>query len=623
MHARPALTRAFVLPTVLLAIASIGPGFAQQRTDPAAAATERKAFNAVQGPDAEYVLLSDRYTLSADGSVVHERTSRLQVNSYLAINRRYGESKVDYDPAIETFEVITNRTVLPSGQVVEAPANAVVDDQPSAAEGNPLWSGLRRKILVHTALEPGAVIEEAYRITLKAEARPWLDFGEPLAAELPIRERVVAWDVPKSASQRVTASASIVSVMPTVSEKDGRAVWTLRRDGVPAIPDEPGAPPRSETLPFLWVSTCDWEEAAVEFGRRIEAAGPAPESAVAAANQAMARETAWEPRLLAALTAISGSLNVSGITPALQHWQIKPLADIWRSGYATPLELATLEAKVLRAAGFSADVALLAPPGRTDKAAPGFAGFDRALLRLTGEDGTPRLYDPAGPAAGVPLEARISGPLLVPRHPGFEAAPTSDPTRRDLTLVAEVAADGGLSGSLALVATGAATPHAARTATNGGPRGYPGFKKDLFAICAALSAWNPLAAPAGLIVGIGAVLIAWRAAVREEGRTRRIAICAVALGGGAVVASAVVLLLSSGMLSRNLPEQAVVPGRAPNEVKRLLEEAERRTEAAAFGLLLIPAIAAVRFLVWPPAASFKNSTCCVSRNSTAWVSLNS
>ncbi len=102
----------------------------------------------------------------------------------------------------------------------------------------------------------------------------------------------------------------------------------------------------------------------------------------------------------------------------------------------------------------------------------------------------------------------------------------------------------------------------------------------LFAICAALSAWNPLAAPAGLIVGIGAVLIAWRAAVREEGRTRRIAICAVALGGGAVVASAVVLLLSSGMLSRNLPEQAVVPGRAPNEVKRLLEEAERRTEAA-------------------------------------------
>lgn len=460
MRARPAPARAFVLPTLLLAIASAGPGLTQHRTGPATAVAERKAFNAVPGPDAEYLVLIDRYTLRDDGSVVHERTSRLQVNSYLAINRKYGESKVDYDPAIETFEVVANRTVLPSGQVVEAPANAFVDDQPPAAEGNPLWSGLRRKIIVHTALEPGAVIEEAYRITLKADASPWLDFGEPLAAELPIRERVVEWDVPISASQRVTASVSIVPMMPTVVETAGRAVWTWRRAGVPAIPEEPGAPPRSEAVPFLWASTCAWDEAAAELARRIEAAGPAPETAVAAARQAMAKETSWEPRLLAALAAVAGSLNVSAIAPALQHWQPKPLAEVWRSGYATPLELASLEAKVLMAAGFSADVALLAPPARNRKAGPGFAGFDRALLRLAGEDGTPRLYDPAEPAAGVPLEARIAGPLLIPRRPGFEAAPTSNPSRRDLTVVAEVRADGGLSGSLALFATGAATPHA-------------------------------------------------------------------------------------------------------------------------------------------------------------------
>jgi hypothetical protein len=446
---------------VLLAIASAVPSFAQQRAGPATAATERKAFTAFPGPDAEYLVLVDRYTLRDDGSVVHERTSRLQVNSYLAINRKYGESKVEYDPAIETFEVVTNRTVLPSGELVEAPANAFVDDQPPAAEGNPLWSGLRRKIIVHTALEPGAVIEEAYRITLKADASPWLDFGEPLAAELPIRERVVEWDVPKSASQRVTVSVSIVPVMPTVSEKAGRAVWTCRRAGVPANPEEPGAPPRNEALPFLWASTCDWDEAAAELARRIEAAGPAPETAVAAAREAMAKETAWEPRLLAALAAITGSLNVSAITPALQHWQVKSLAEVWRSGYATPLELASLEAKVLRAAGFSADIALLAPAGRNRKDAPGFAGFDRTLLRLTGEDGTPRLYDPAEPAAGVPLEAWIAGPLLIPQRPGFVTAPTSNPSRRDLTVVAEVRADGSLSGSLALVATGAATPHAA------------------------------------------------------------------------------------------------------------------------------------------------------------------
>jgi hypothetical protein len=459
MPPHPASARALVLLALLASLAFAAPSLAQPRPGGAPAAAERKAFNAVPGPDAEYLLLSDRYTLRKDGAVVHERRSRLQVNSYLAINRKYGESKVEFDPAIETFEVMTNRTVLPSGRVVEAPANAVVEDQAPAAQHNPLWSGLRRKIMVHTALEPGAVIEEVYRITLAPGARPWLDFGEPLAAEVPIRDRIVEWDVPKSVSQGVTASVSIVPVMPTVSENGERTVWTWRHADVAAIPEEPGAPPRNEALPFLWASTCSWEETAAELARRIVAAGPAPEGAVAAARQAMAKETAWEARLLAALSAITGSLNVSGISPPLQHWQIKPLAEVWRLGYATPFELACLEANVLSATGFSADIALLGPPERNSKTAPGFAGFDRALLRVTGEDGTPRLYDPSEPAAGGPLEARIAGPLLVPRS-GLEAPPTSLPSRRDLTIVAEVQADGSVSGSVALVATGAATPQA-------------------------------------------------------------------------------------------------------------------------------------------------------------------
>ena len=261
MSLRAIHARALVLSTLLATLAPSSPLRAQQPAGSASpAVTHRKAFDAVPGPDAEYLELVDRYTLRADGSVVHEHTSRLQVNSYLAINRGYGESKVDYDPAIESFEVVKNRTVLTSGRVVEAPTNAVVDDQPPAAKGNPLWSGLRRKIIVHTALEPGAVIEEAYRITLAAGAHPCLDVGEPLAAEAPIRERVVEWDVPKDASQRVTASVSIFGLMPNVSGNADRAVWTWRRVGVPAIPEEPGATHRSEALPFLWASTCSWDE---------------------------------------------------------------------------------------------------------------------------------------------------------------------------------------------------------------------------------------------------------------------------------------------------------------------------------------------------------------------------
>jgi hypothetical protein len=458
MCPRPTSTRALTVPILLLSLASAAPGLAQQK---AAAPEERKAFNAVPGPDAEYLLLSDRYTLRDDGSVVHERRSRLQVNTYLAINRKYGESKVDYDPAIESFEVLPNRTVLPSGSVVEAPANAVVDDQPFAAQGNPLWSGLRRKIIVHTALEPGAVIEESYRITRNAAACPWFEFGEPLAVEVPVRERVVEWNVPKGKSAQVTASVTQTSAMPSPLQNGDRTVWTWRGANVAGVPEEPGAPPRDEALPFLRASTCGWDGAAGELAKRIEMAGPAPEDAVAAARQAISKETAWEARLLAAMAAVTGSLNVSGINASLVHWQIKPLAEVWRAGYATPLELATLEAKVLMANGFSAKVALLAPPERNRKAAPGFAGFDRPLLRVTAEDGSIRLYDPADPAVGGSLEAWIATPLLTPGSPGFVEVPTPGPARRDLTVVADLRPDGTLSGSLALVASGAVTPQAA------------------------------------------------------------------------------------------------------------------------------------------------------------------
>jgi uncharacterized protein YheU (UPF0270 family) len=118
-----------------------------------------KAFVFPGGPDAEALLLSDRYVLRSDGAVVHERTLHMKVNSSLAINRDFGESRIVWDPSVETFEVLHNRTVRPSGEVVPGPANAIVDELPPAVHRNPLWSKLRRRVIVHTALEPGAVIE--------------------------------------------------------------------------------------------------------------------------------------------------------------------------------------------------------------------------------------------------------------------------------------------------------------------------------------------------------------------------------------------------------------------------------------------------------------------------------
>ncbi len=421
---------------------------------PPATTTPRPAFAAAPGPDAEYLSVTDRYTVRADGAVVHERESRLQVNSFLAINRKYGETKVEWDPAAETCEVLADRTVLPSGRVVPAPANAVVDDQPPAAERDPLWSGLRRKVIVHTGLEPGAVIEESWRITRAGGAVPWFEFSAPIAFEPPARVRVVEVELP-AATPLAWETTGWPAAEPVREVREGREVWSWRFENVPAQPAQPGAP---ASAPTIVGSSCPGVQAMrTEFEARIASAGEAPEGLLAAARAAGADNPGDEGRLLAVLDAVASRLAVAPIAPSVQHWRPRPLAEVWRAGVATPLELAALEAAALRAVGFAATPAVVAPEGYSFERCPALAGLDRALVAVTwGGDGL-RLYDPATPLEGGPLEFAVNGLAL--SAPGLPAAAVERPTA--LRIVAAVAPDGTIKGTLEFQAGGADTPHAA------------------------------------------------------------------------------------------------------------------------------------------------------------------
>ncbi|HVN75318.1 MAG TPA: DUF3857 domain-containing protein [Thermoanaerobaculaceae bacterium] len=455
MRRMPLAPRALVVSAAALSLAPVAALSAQaQRSTPP------RAFAAAAGPDAEYLSLTDRYTLRADGAVVHERRSRLQVNSYLAINRKWGESKVPYDPAVDTFEVLSNRTVLPSGAAVQAPANAVVDDQPPGAEHDPLWSGLRRKVIVHTALEPGAVIEEAWRVTRAAAAAPWLELAEPLALEPPIRSRVVEVDVPAGTPLRWQALGWL-PVEPTRATASGRDVWRWALDDVAAFPPEPSAPPEP---PVLVASTCDGRAALErELGRRIGAAG-APEGLLAVAREAAAKNPGREAGLLAVFDAVTDRMTVAPVPPSEQHFAPRPPAEVWRSGVATPLELAELEAEALGAAGFRASPAVgTSTPGRDLARCPALAGLDRALVVVAWDGEGARFYDPVKPGAGWPLEApgAIADLVTAAPHPREGSLAWPARSRTAVRVVAEVAADGTVKGTFEFAAEGGATPHAA------------------------------------------------------------------------------------------------------------------------------------------------------------------
>ncbi len=98
-----------------------------------------------------------------------------------------------------------------------------------------------------------------------------------------------------------------------------------------------------------------------------------------------------------------------------------------------------------------------------------------------------------------------------------------------------------------------------------------------FAVAAALSSWNPLAAPFGLVVGISSAVLSARA-LRRPGR-RRIAAVALAVSALAVVASAIVLALTAGV-GRELRGASVVQAPGREDVAAELDQAAERTRAA-------------------------------------------
>lgn len=419
-----------------------------------------RQFQAAPGPDAEYLSLVDRYTMLAAGGFVHERTSRLRLNTYLAINRKYGETRIEYDPMVDTVVVLENRAILPSGARVEAPANALVEDQPPVAHGNPLWAGLRRKVIVHTALEPGVVVEETIRVTRAATALPWLELGEPLAAEVPVQERVVTVDVPEITTLRWHVTGGTVPEASQARTGD-RVVWTWVLRNVAARPEEPGAPTRPEGWAMLWASTCASHQALeADLAMRLHSGEPAPTDLVDLVRTTAAQAGADEVRVLRVLEAVKDRLHISAIPETLLLGRAKAMAEVWRAGWATPLELARLQQAALDAVGLPATVTLIAAPDLDLTAVPALAGTVRTVLAVSWPDQRVRFYDPLRPGQGPPQELVLAGrdglttmPLVRPEVPPPDPAQT-------LRLRLEVSPDGSLRGNLAFDASGAATPHA-------------------------------------------------------------------------------------------------------------------------------------------------------------------
>ncbi len=98
-----------------------------------------------------------------------------------------------------------------------------------------------------------------------------------------------------------------------------------------------------------------------------------------------------------------------------------------------------------------------------------------------------------------------------------------------------------------------------------------------FALAGLAASWNPLAAPFGILVGIVAAVLAVRSL--RSGAGQRVSAAALGCAVLAVVASAVILLLTAGSVGTEFSGERVVQSRSAADVDRVLGEAAERTRA--------------------------------------------
>jgi hypothetical protein len=180
---------------------------------------------------------------------------------------------------------------------------------------------------------------------------------------------------------------------------------------------------------------------------------------------AVAGKASFEERVLTVLETVRDGASVSvDADPELTRFAVAPLSEVWRTSWATPLELAALAAAALDSAGVDAVVGLVGDPGRDGARVAGFVGFDRPVVLFADRDGCLRVVDPLTPLSGGPLEESVrdrSVLTALPRPAGSACGRGPVAWRRSLTAVLSVGTERTITGELELSMSGSATPHAA------------------------------------------------------------------------------------------------------------------------------------------------------------------
>ena len=334
--------------------------------------------------DAVYLKQVKEYTLNKDGSSTYHYYHKLLYNSYLSINRLYGETFVVYNPEYQTLKVNKSETTMADGKKVKSPENAYNEVLPFAAADAPAYNYLREMVITHVGLERGAVVELDYVIQSKIGFQPFFADRVNLCETSPVKDEEIIVRIPKDEKLNVNFINQPEGLKHKETVDGDYKVYTWKSINLKAYNHEPLQVEGYALYPFITFSTVDLTTAFNYLKEKLTNTFVADDASKKLINN---DAKGWE-KVNIIRDHVASNINMYGVQPQLTGYRFHSPEAVWQSNGGTDAEKAVLLTEMLKIGGFNAQTVVAGYSHFLNNEIGYLGAFDKYYVKVDFENET-------------------------------------------------------------------------------------------------------------------------------------------------------------------------------------------------------------------------------------------
>ncbi len=316
--------------------------------------------------DAVYQKLSKSYTLNPDGSIDYRLSKSQKLQTYLSINRLFGETFIVFNPDFQTLKIDEAYTLMADGKKVITPENAFNKVLPRFARKAPAFNHLREMVVTHTGLEIGSIINLEYTIQTLNGFFPALMATEVLAETQPVDRLTIYVKIPQG--QELYYHLFNSTLKPQIGNANGYTSYKWEIEHIPAISSEKNQLDNHGNYPTLIFSTLDsYRDLVVYFNNQQAFSNQESTLINEYINKLNLKKTDKSELIFALQDEVVKNMKLFPVPEEYSGYRLRTPEEVWKSNGGTMAEKAVLLASMLKQAGISAAPVLVFDGNTWDK----------------------------------------------------------------------------------------------------------------------------------------------------------------------------------------------------------------------------------------------------------------